>query len=68
MSNTYTDKFKEDLFEKLLEEVEMKCFVGLNALGEPAFTKTDREIEIEVTELVNNSEIELKAIEDRNGF
>tara|TARA_R110000744_G_scaffold123974_1_gene229399 strand:- start:181 stop:387 length:207 start_codon:yes stop_codon:yes gene_type:complete len=68
MSNAYTDKFKEDLFENLLEEIQIKCFVGLDALGEPAFSKTDEEIEVEATELVNNSEIELKAIENRNGF
>ena len=54
MSNTYTDKFKEDLFENLLEEIQERCFVGLDALDEPVFSKTDEEIEVEASELVNN--------------
>ena len=52
MSNIYTDKFKEDQFENLLEEVQLKCFIGLDALGEPAFSKTDEEIEQEASELI----------------
>ena len=53
MSNTYTDKSKEHQFELLLEEVQTKCFIGLDALDEPVFSKTDEEIEQEVSELVN---------------
>ena len=53
MSNEIIIKLEEGLYEEYLEgELEMKYFGGINSIGEPWFSKSEKEIEDEATKKV----------------
>jgi len=60
MSDLKIEELKTSLYEDYLEQLEKKYYGGINkVLGEPWFTKTDAEIEVE-------AEKKVKEFMDRN--
>ena len=52
MSNEIIVKVEEKLYEDYKGDLEMKYFGGINSIGEPWFSKTEKEIEDEATKKV----------------
>jgi hypothetical protein len=59
MSNEIIVKLEEGLYEDYKGDLEMKYFGGINSIGEPWFSKTEKEIEEE-------AEKKVKEFMDRN--
>ena len=51
MSHLGNDKLKENLYEQFIDEVYLKYYTGLDYVGDPAFSKSDSEIEEEAEKL-----------------
>ena len=47
MSHLANDNLKENLYEQYIDELYQKYYTGLDYVGDPAFSKSDREIEEE---------------------
>ena len=51
MSHLANDKLKENLYEQFIDELYLKYYTGLDYVGDPAFSKSDSEIEEEAEKL-----------------
>ena len=51
MSHLANDNLKENLYEQFIDEVYQKYYTGLDYVGDPAFSKSDSEIEEEAKTL-----------------
>ena len=47
MSHLANDNLKENLYEQYIDELYQKYYTGLDYVGDPAFSKSDSEIEEE---------------------
>ena len=47
MSHLANDNLKENLYEQYIDELYQKYYTGLDYVGDPAFSKSDKEIEEE---------------------
>ena len=52
MSNLANINLEENLYEDYKGELGMKYFGGINSIGEPWFSKSEKEIEDEATKKV----------------
>ena len=52
MSNLANINLEENLYEDYKGDLEMKYFGGINSIGEPWFSKSEKEIEDEATKKV----------------
>ena len=51
MSHLANDKLEEQTYEMFIDEVYQKYYTGLDYVGDPAFSKSDSEIEEEAKKL-----------------
>ena len=51
MSHLANDKLEEQTYEMFIDEVYQKYYTGLDYVGDPAFSKSDGEIEEEAKKL-----------------
>ena len=51
MSHLANDNLKEQTYELFIDELYQKYYTGLDYVGDPAFSKTDSEIEEEAKTL-----------------
>ena len=51
MSHLANDNLKENLYEQYIDELYTKYYTGLDYVGDPAFSKSDSEIEEEAEKL-----------------
>ena len=54
MSHIGNDALRDNLFDQYLDELYAKYFVALDALGDAKFSKTDKEIEDEAQQQVED--------------
>ena len=52
MSHLANDNLKEQTYELFIDELYQKYYTGLDYVGDPAFSKSDSEIEEEAKTLV----------------
>ena len=51
MSHLANDKLEEQTYEHFIDEVYLKYYTGLDYVGDPAFSKSDSEMEEEAKKL-----------------
>ena len=51
MSHLANDKLEEQTYEMFIDEVYQKYYTGLDYVGDPAFSKSDSEMEEEAKKL-----------------
>ena len=51
MSHLAIDKLEEQTYEMFIDEVYQKYYTGLDYVGDPAFSKSDSEMEEEAKKL-----------------
>ena len=51
MSHLANDKLEEQTYELFIDELYQKYYTGLDYVGDPAFSKSDSEIEEEAKKL-----------------
>ena len=51
MSCLENDKIEEQTYEQFIDELYQKYYTGLDYIGDPAFSKSDKEIEEEAKKL-----------------